>query len=273
MNKNLVIAIPSRGRAKRLDFSQLTNFIINLYVREEEYKDYNDNVKDTNVLIHKVPNEIHLCQKRQYIIEKAYKENIEHLLMLDDDIVFFKLDKNKKLIKLTLNETQTMINNFVKLNSYEFPVVHAIQRAFSNYRKYMFEKNIRAIRAVMFHIPFFIRNKIDYRYMYNKYGSEYKEDIDVQIQFLNKGVNTIGFCRYIVEDRGYNRNGGVSLFRKDKTFNLSAISLKKEYPNFVSLVRKGDRLDCRINYKKFLKENELSYLPKKETIKQCNLDI
>lgn len=270
------IAIPSRARPSRMWEGPLANQLskqkINLFVREEEVSAYRDKIPEyrkhiTNII--SVPNDFHLCEKRQRIVETC---NSSHLIMIDDDVVFAKKKENDitKLQECTPEDISVMLALFEKVCTEERPMVHAVQRVFSNYRKYKYEKNVRGIRAVTWNVEAFKKLGIDYRYMYRKYGSEYKEDLDVQLQLISKGIPSIGVASFTVADRGYNRSGGVSLFRTADTFNKSAISLKKEYPDFVTLVEKSTggykekRLDCKIAWKKFLPPGAKKYIPKEE---------
>lgn len=267
--KNYMIGVPSRERSHKIteghfykNFSEAET--INYFVREEEVHIY----ESEGLKVVPVNNNFHIAQKRKLIFQVAYAKGFEYVFIADDDI---KIDVRREDIKTRFRpmekiDVPAFINLHLKVCGEKYPLVHPILRMHADKKKYMYEKNVPAIRFVCYHIPTFIREGIQI----DGLSTPFMSDRYAQLSILSKGYSSIALAKYCVDDSGTNAKGGCSIYRTPKLQSEAAKRLQQCFPNNVSLKVKQDgkwnepRLDCTIQWKKFLKKDELPYIPKEE---------
>jgi len=280
---NYCIFVPSRARKdfieKRIGVwryisKENPQYPFKLVLREKEIDDYYSVGYAGKILT--VLNSSSIADKRQAIIDFCIQKEIKYAVVIDDDVSFHYRDENLSS-KYTSKFEEIVKRNIVDKILYEslqlcgekYPLIGLPLKQGSFGLKYTFPKNIPIIRFACYCIPIIKKEKI----FANGLNSPIMEDRYLQLSLLNKGYRSLSNCRYAVEDMGSNIRGGCSVTRTIEIQNNAARELTKSFSNYVKLKVKDDghwkerRLDCRISWKKFLKANELPYLPKSEGLK------
>lgn len=289
--ENFMIGIPSREREflikerrgiwKHID-PEVKDLSVHLSILEKEYASYRNVKYSGNIILNQYNN---IAEKRQKLLSLALLNKVEYLFIIDDDVSFYYRDENlsskytsKHEVFVKKDHFNRLLYECISLCSEKFPIVGLPLKQGSFGLKYMFSKNIPIIRFVCYHVPTLKKEIIRFDTLFKKYGAIFMSDRYAQLALIDKGYRTLSNCRYCVGDQGTNYKGGCSITRNSENQSLSAEALMLEFPNLVSLKWKEDglwgvrRKDCKINWKKFLSEKELKYLPKEEGLKLFGIE-
>jgi len=283
-NLNYSISIPSRNRIhliekrigiwKHIDpFS--FNYLYEIIVRESEASDYRKAV-DNYAPVFVVPDDSTIADKRQKCFDIAKENFTEYLFIIDDDINLYFRDENLSS-KYTSRHEDFIANDCfnkilyesIQLCNEEYPIVGLPLKLGSQGIKYMFPKNIPIIRFVCYHVPTLIKEGIKI----NEMPVPFMSDRYVQLKLLSKGYKSLSNARWCCGDPGTGYKGGCSETRTVEAQSESAKQLCKEFPGYVDLKIKNnglwdeERLDCTIDWKRFLPEGEEPYIPAEEGMK------
>lgn len=280
MDFNYRIAIPTRGRSdlipdrrgiwKYLSYRN-TNTPLKIYIREEEYGNYERHLYTKD--IESVPNDFKIHQKREYLIQHAIKDKVEFLFVIDDDVSFLIRDNTTakyKLVDCTSNDDynnhfNTILQECFYFSSEEFPCMGFAHRAFINAKKYYFEKNSPILQFVCYHIPTLQKEDIHV----DDSDLIIREDQYVQLQIINKGYRTLTSVRYITQPFESNYRGGCSNYRTEKMEDKAVKLLQEMFPNMISLrYNNKGRISTLIDWKGNIPKEELTYVPKEVAIEK-----
>lgn len=276
--ENYMIGIPSRDRThlihkktgvwKYLD----EPYPVCLVVREEEMDDYGHYLSDTYncVALRSVPSIFTIADKRQRLLQEAIDRKVEHLFIMDDDIVLYFRDEGLSSKYTSRKEDFDRLEAFDRI-LYEsmalccetYPIVGLPLKQGSFGLKYMFPKNIPIIRFVCYHVPTLVKEGIECTGL----GTTFMSDRYVHLSLLEKGYASLSNCRWCVGDPGTGYKGGCSVTRTVELQEEAARKLVARFPETVSLKWKENglwserRLDCDIKWKAYLQPEELKCLP------------
>jgi hypothetical protein len=285
--ENYIIGIPSRKRSFMIEKrtgvwkyfkKEFGVYPIKLFVREEEVEEYGNKIFNYNphIWIEKVPNDSNIAQKRQAMLDYAIKNNVTYLFIIDDDINIYYREESlssKYSNKMEEMNKRDAVNKSlyesVRLCNEEYPITGFPLKQGSQGRKYTFEIDSTILHFVCYHVPTLVKEEI----RIDGLGTKFMSDRYVQLSMLSKGYKSMTNCRYAIGDYGTGYKGGCQATRTVQEQESAAKELVKIFPGSVELKHKENgiwnepRLDCKINWKGFLKEGELKYLPKEEGLK------
>lgn len=266
---NYTIAIPSRARADKITNGKFyplfkNTCALNYFVRQEELRAY----EGEGLKVTPVPDYFNIAQKRHLMLQLAIAKGYEYLFIADDDIIFGvrRDDDIKKFRQMEESDVKDFLNLHMRICGREHPIVHPILRMHGDKKKYMYEKNCPAIRFVCYHVPTFQSEAI----RIDGLGTVFMSDRYAQLSMLDRGYTSIALAKYTVDDNGTNAKGGCSEYRTPELQSEAAKKLSEAFPTNVSLRWKHNgqwderRLDCTIQWKKFLSKDELPYIPKED---------
>lgn len=291
--QNYMIGIPSREREFMIEkktgiwkyfTKSSTSYNLNLIVRERESKKYYDCINEiyeeynSNFIcnITSVPDNYNIAQKRQGLLSIAIRQCKDYLFIIDDDIDFYYREENlsskytnKFQSLMEQNVVDKILLESIKLCNEKYPIVGLPLKQGSQSKKYTFEKNCPIIRFVCYYVPILIEEDISITGL----RTDFMSDRYVQLELLFRRYRSLTNCRYAIGDLGTGYKGGCSETRTVEKQEEASKKLCKRFPDYVSLRIKENglwnekRLDCKIEWKKFLNKNELKYIPKEEVAK------
>lgn len=286
--QNYMIGIPSRSREFMIEkktgiwkyFKNENSYPLELIVREQESKKYYDVINEayennSNFIcsITSVPDSYSIAQKRQGLLSIAIRQRKKYLFIIDDDIDFYYREENLSS-KYTNKYKSLMENNVVdkillesiKLCNEKYPIIGLPLKQGSQGKKYTFEKNCPIIRFVCYYVHTLIEEDVSITGL----RTDFMSDRYVQLELLFRGYKSLTNCRYAIGDLGTGYKGGCSETRTVEKQEEAAKKLCKRFSDYASLRIKENglwnekRLDCKIEWKKFLDKGELKYVPKEE---------
>lgn len=255
---NFRIYIPTKGRPTlQKTYTNLTNDlkeITYLVIDKEDFNPYVEaGIPEGNLLV--VPKKIKgIASTRQEIIKNAYKLDIDNICMLDDDITFQRRVKGK-----IVNSTNSQVNSAFKqiVSWLDSGYVHCgIAIRSMDYDNPSNSKVVSRMMHVLGYSPsFIIENGCSFLKGVTKDFS--MDDFHMTLQLLRKGEKNIVSLINRISPSASNSKGGASLWRTLESHNKSAMQLKKNHPEFVTVKEKhgwqgmeGKRLDVIIQWKK-----------------------
>lgn len=286
--ENYVICVPSRERAFLVDerrgiwryidprkVSYTPKYNTAIILRKNETLPY-ENMDIPAIVKVPVPNTYTIADKRNHAMKTAVGLGSEYLFIIDDDVMFYYREEklSSKYTSKWENFVERDVFNKILLESIQlcneqYPIVGLPLKQGSFGLKYMFPKNIPIIRFVCYHVPTLKKEGIRATGL----NTTFMSDRYVHLKLLSKGYRSISNCRYCIGDYGTGYKGGCSITRTVELQTEAAELLQKEFPNHVSLKWKEDgvwnvrRKDCKINWKKFLDEGEVKYMPASQGLK------
>lgn len=248
----MLIYIHTAGRPERqTTFKSFTPALMErtrLVVQAHEYKEYIRPGYPTLMVLPK--NITKLSPTRQWILENA---ETNKLVMMDDDLTFSyrKLASGVKLLKGNSESIERMFNVLeLTLNEY----VHAgISAREGNNRIETPSKDVgRMMRLLAYDREKVLSSGCRFDRL------ETKQDFDLTLQLLRKGMPNRVWYDYAHNQPGSNNAGGCSVYRTQEVMNRCAHELEGLHPDYVTVVDKttktswggGTRTDVRIAWKK-----------------------
>lgn len=252
------IFIPTYGRSgKQVTFEQTKHLRPVLVVQERERHLYG---RFPDVLT--LPDDIRtVTPTRQWILEYAHKHELGKIVMMDDDLRFFKRKEptaNTKLAFSLLNATRDEVTEMVELLCrWLDEVAHCgISSREGNNRV---EKEVveatRMMRVLAYRVPTVMQIGARFDRL------PLQEDFDMTLQLLRAGYpNRISYLYGNGQATGSGAKGGCSHFRTKPMMEETAHKLAELHPGFVNVVKKttkhsfdgGERTDVMIAWKKAL---------------------
>jgi hypothetical protein len=285
---NILIAVPTfdrselfisnRGTVKWLkEFKKYVDVKLFIKDNEEQIKKYEDLIFDNLPVSYDW-----ISEKKLVIIEYAIMHNYTYLILMDDDLTFYKRFENYvskcKVLSSPEDIEQNAMNIIWKLTRLcndKYPMTGLPFRKDMRVKKYMFEKNNKLIQCVCLYLPVIkelLKRKRDYDLLNN---IRFKEDYCLQLLLLTQNYRTLTYNGYCYQDFGQNSKGGCYQSRTIEEFEKSSKVLYQEFkhtknislrmkktnnPNWL----KNQMLEVKINWKGFLDKNEKPYLTEDE---------
>jgi hypothetical protein len=207
--------------------------------------------------IYKVPNKISILENdkgiayvRNFMLNYARKNNYDWILVCDDDVNSFGI-YNGKTIKKTASIWYEIYDKAKKL-PFELIGINYTQHAWHEKKSYSINKKFAEV-CVLINV-----SKINWGYR-----SEFntKEDRDFALQTIKNGNGILRFNHYWFSCPDVGSNiGGLQNEYKNKKDEYSAKKMCYEWHPYVTLKKKGNRIDMKtdikslaLNYKKTVK--------------------
>lgn len=230
-----------------------------LFVRNEEYDRYRK-VIPLDISIQRLYNSHDLASTRQEILTSSHAEM--PIMMADDDLKFFSRTHENKFIPMKGRKFREMVTEMEKRLLVEnLGIVGLGARFMGN----------NAPRSIAYTVRpkcfFAINTRLMRQKKLRGYGRvKVQIDIEFGLQMLTAGCNTADLTEYVTEQaEGFQADGGVSTYRTGQVLRQAGETLKKLYPDFVTLVERkvksgwagvGDtRTEVRVAWKKAYKSN------------------
>lgn len=248
------IYIVSKGRYKNpitAKYFLKENIPFKIAVEPQEYNDYCKTIPKKNIL--KLPFEnlgLGSYPARNYCWEHSIKEGFDKHWIFDDNIYFFVRSIKGVRRKGSISANKSFVNAERFFNRYLFAV------AGFNYDYFVtkdtnkpFYYNCHVYSAML------INNNIPYRWRL-----KYNEDVDLCLQALNDGWNTILLNIYSVKKvhTGAKLKGGnqTELYKGNDPRKklLKAKSLEAVWPQYVETKVRFGRIHHYVNWKKHFKQ-------------------
>lgn len=243
----MICFIPSKGRPNTKTYKLFQDVGIDVihFVEPQEIDSY------------QVPNKISILENnkgigyvRNFMLKYAKKNNYDWVLMCDDDVVSFGI-YNGKTIKQNASIWFKILEKAKKL-PFELIGINYIQHAWHEKTSYSINKKFAEV-CVLINIK-----KINWGY---RPEFNLKEDRDFALQTIKNGNGILRFNHFWFSCPDVGSNvGGLQNDYKRKKDEDSAKKMCYEWNPFISLKKKGDRLDMKtdikslaIHYKKIVK--------------------
>jgi len=176
---------------------------------------------------------------RNFILDWAKENKEEWIIMCDDDVTSFGV-YNGKTVKKDAS-IWIDIHNKAKKLPFELVGINYTQHAWHEKTKYSINRKFAEV-CVLVNVS---KIRWSYRPEFNL-----KEDRDFSLQTIQKGNGILRFNHYwfACPDVGSNK-GGLQNEYKSKMDEASAKKMCQEWHPFVTLKRKGERLDMKTDIK------------------------
>ena len=226
-----------------------------LVVQEQEYASYSRRFPEMCVPL---PREIkRLSPTRQWIMDYAKEQGMDKIVMMDDDLTFaVRRDDTTKLHKATPEDVKDIFQ-WLKLQLDDYAHAGISAREGNNTVAEGRKEVGRMMRLLAYDVDAFHKEGIRFDRI------DTKQDFDVTLQFLRKGMpNSIGYWA-AHNQAGSNVAGGCSTYRDQEMMSRCSNELAELHPGFVKVVQKetktswggGVRTDVVISWKKAYKSS------------------
>jgi hypothetical protein len=232
----MICFIPTKGRTttKTYKLFEQVGIEVRHFIEPQEIDKYN------------VPNKVSILENnkgigyvRNFMLEYARTNDLNWVLVCDDDVTAFGI-YNGKTVKKDPSIWFEILDKVKKL-PFEMIGINYTQHAWHEKTNYSMNKKFAEVCVLMN-----VKNiHWNYRSQFNL-----KEDRDFALQTIKNGNGILRFNRYwfACPDVGSN-SGGLQDMYKAKKDEESAKKMCKEWNPFVTLKRKGERLDMKTDIK------------------------
>jgi hypothetical protein len=232
----MICFIPTKSRQSTKTYKLFKDVGIQVihFIEPKEYDSYN------------VPNKININKDNQgigyvrnFMLSYARKNNYDWVIICDDDVTSFGI-YNAKTIKKDASIWFEILNKAKQL-PFELIGINYIQHAWHEKTKYSVNKKFAEV-CILINVS---KIKWNYRQEYNL-----KEDRDFALQTIKNGNGILRFNHYWFScpDVGTNA-GGLQNEYKAKKDEESAKKMCREWHPFVTLKKKGERIDMKTDIK------------------------
>jgi len=236
----MICFIPTKGRVKTKTYKLFLDAGIDVihFIEPKEFDLY-----DVPNKVSILKNDMGIAYVRNFMLEYAKKNNHEWVIMCDDDVDHFGVYNNGN-IKKDANIWHEIKQKVEKL-PFELIGINYRQLAWTEKTNYSINKRFVEV-CVLFNIN---RIKWVYRSEFNM-----KEDRDFSMQTIQKGNGILRFNKYFYNcpDVGTNP-GGLQEEYKSKKDEETAFKMCREWNPFVTLKKKGNRIDIKADLKSLAK--------------------
>lgn len=254
------VYIPSYRRAKEaFSATKTLSFIpkedrISTYmvVREEEVEDYIKNgfgacrfitIPSKYIKMKEAKNERPFlwADTMDFILEQAIRDNVEHAVICDDDLMFYKLsEKTGSLVKMTHDDWPDLIR-YLKTADARTPLKAVGFRGFANAKTSIVNVDSPVNGFFCFYMPV-IEDK---HFRFCSTQALHMADRHMVLNLLCNGFHTETTQRFVF-NTVMDTKGGCSVNRSPQDHSRSALMLAKQYPSVVELKIKTNLGDSRI---------------------------
>ena len=194
-----------------------------------------------------------IAATRQWIMDNS---PTDHLVMLDDDLAFFKKDKDRKIIGATPGDIEQAFKWLEAQLKGGFAHAGITIRSMNWQHPGPFMENTR-----MMHVLAYNRKMVEQAgcsFTKGVTSSFSMDDFHMTLQLLRKGYSNRLQVDYCTNPSASNSEGGASLWRTLETQNASAEALGKLHKGFVKVTAKkavwkgmeGERKDVIVQWRK-----------------------
>jgi hypothetical protein len=233
----MICYIPTKGRLKTKTYKLFQDVGIDVV----------HFIEPCEIDLYSVPNKISIEQSgkgigyvRNFMLNHAKQNNHKWVVFCDDDVTSFGI-YNGKTVKQDAGIWIKIKQKAEKL-PFELIGINYTQHAWHEKTSYSINKKFAEV-CVLMNVE---KIKWSYRPEFNL-----KEDRDFALQTIKKGNGILRFNHYWFScpDVGKNK-GGLHDMYKSKKDEESAIKMSKEWHPFVSIKRKGSRVDMKTEIRK-----------------------
>ena len=174
-----------------------------------------------------------IARKREWIMREWMRAGYDKIITLDDDLVFSTRigADDRNLRKPTDNELITAFKRIEEKLGPEFPHVGFGQRQGAHLLPAGWKSPGKMCYALAYYLPIVVQEcKFDL--------VDLREDMSVSLQLLLKGYPNAIWPGTVVDQRGYDRPGGVSDERTVEISNNEARKLAELFPDYVRVVQR-----------------------------------
>jgi hypothetical protein len=232
----MICYIPTKGRISTKTYKLFEDVGIKVlhFIEPQEIEKY------------QVPNKISILKNdggigyvRNFMLNYARENNHEWIIICDDDVTSFGI-YNGKTIKKDASIWIDIYNKASKL-PFELIGINYTQHAWHEKTSYSINKKFAEV-CILVNVP---KIKWNYRPEFNL-----KEDRDFALQTIKNGNGILRFNHYWFScpDVGSN-SGGLQDEYKSKKDEESAKKMCMEWNPFVTLKKKGERIDMKTDIK------------------------
>jgi len=261
---DFIICMPSYKRAEILlsnkknplsfmDSEMLESTII--FVRKEEAQNYKKVLeKFKGLQLHILDSCVsNMGNTRDNILKYCYNKKYEKILMIDDDIVFRKRTNNYTLQRVIQNKEMfnKMVYTLFKKCNKDIPLIGINHDAFNGCYELPYNMNTRIIQVFCIHLPTLKENNITFM----DCNLWTMTDYYFTLKLLTLGYKNMCINIYSRSDT-MQTPGGCSEYRTKEMEEQSAKTLKKLFPDFISLYYKQSgtwdisRIAIRVKWQK-----------------------
>jgi hypothetical protein len=232
----MIVCIPTKGRYNTKTYKLFIEhgFKVYHFIEPQDIQKY-----DVPGKIDIVENNKGIAYVRNFILDWAKANNHSWVLLCDDDVTSFGI-YNGKTVK---RDARIWLDIYEKVKQLPFELVgiNYTQHAWHEKTKYAINKKFAEV-CVLLHVE-----KIKWRY---RPEFNLKEDRDFTLQTIKLGSGVVRFNHYWFScpDVGSNAGGLQDAYRNKKD-EESAVKMCSEWHPFVTMQKKGDRLDMKTDIK------------------------
>lgn len=232
----MICFIPTKGRlnTKTYKLFQEVGIEVKHFIEPQEINKY------------QVPNKVSILENdkgigyvRNFMLNYARENNYDWVLICDDDVTSFGI-YNGKTVKKDASIWIEILDK-VKRLPFELIGINYTQHAWHEKTNYSINKKFAEV-CVLMNVS---KIKWNYRSEFNL-----KEDRDFALQTIKNGNGILRFNHFWFScpDVGSNA-GGLQDMYKAKRDEESALKMCKEWNPFITLKKKGDRIDMKTDIK------------------------
>ncbi len=232
----MICFIPTKGRLNTKTYKLFEDVGIKVlhFIEPKEIEKY------------EVPNKVSILENdkgigyvRNFMLNYARQNDYEWVLICDDDVKFFGV-YNGKTVKKDASIWFDILEKAKQL-PFELVGINYTQHAWHEKTKYSVNKKFAEV-CVLMNVP---KIKWDYRSKFNL-----KEDRDFALQTIKNGNGILRFNHYWFSCPNVGSNkGGLQDQYQAKKDEESAKKMLREWHPFVTLKRKGGRIDMKAKIK------------------------
>ena len=239
------IYIPSLKRAdKQTTLSKLSKKLLartSLVINHDAKAEYAAAAKTYGVGVVVCPKSVNSsCTVREFIVKQHDISNGPSLIMLDDDLRFFKR-RTDDPTKFVPSEGTDLEVCFATMERLMRTYAHGgiLAREGGNRDAFITptgtKENTRLLRALAYDVNVIREHRI-------KFNRGAMEDFDVELQLLRLGYKSVALCSYVQDQIRSNAPGGCSVYRTPEYQAAWCRQLKELHPDFVTLVEKETKV-------------------------------
>lgn len=243
--ENFPIIIPSKNRPECPTAQLLKGNDFKIVVEPQDIEKYKKWKKHLVILPDNNPG---LQFVRNFILEYAKRKHMGWVWVMDDDLQHFYKTVQGKNVKCNFSEVSKSVEPKLRKSS-KFAIAALEYQQFAWSMSGRMSFNSYCDTCVALNTP-----------LLRKYGVKYdlkqfKEDRDIVLQVLTKGLNTIRFSKYSfgAPENGSNEGGLKDLYDRKSPERKGAFALEEKWgTGLVAVqVKKNGRIDAKINWKAF----------------------
>jgi hypothetical protein len=173
------------------------------------------------------PEGVRIAAKRQFVFEHALASGIQQIVVMDDDLKFFKRGPNGKPQRCTADDVDAMLAHLDNLLE-DFVLVGINMRFMSQGRTATYEVGSKQMCVHAMNVGYLAK------LVSPKYVCEVCEDIDFTLQVLRAGLPNAVSNLYM-HDQKSQAPGGCADWRTQQVYEDALKHLAARHPEFVKL--------------------------------------